>query len=65
DLRNEKITYKIRHHSVRKVPYLLIVGEKETKKDLVSVRARGAEDLGVMSVENFSSILSKDIESKK
>ena len=65
DLRNEKITYKIRHHSVRKVPYLLVVGEKETKKDLVSVRARGAEDLGVMTVENFSSILSKDIESKK
>jgi threonyl-tRNA synthetase len=65
DLRNEKITYKIRHHSVRKVPYLLVVGEKETKKDLVSVRARGAEDLGVMSIENFSSILSKDIEGKK
>jgi threonyl-tRNA synthetase len=43
----------------------LIVGEKETKKDLVSVRARGAEDLGVMSIESFSSILSKDIEGKK
>mgnify|MGYP000462836503 FL=1 len=64
DLRNEKITYKIRHHSVRKVPYLLIVGEKETKKDLVSVRARGAKDLGSMSVKEFSSMLSKDIKNK-
>ena len=65
DLRNEKITYKIRDHSVRKVPYLLIVGEKETKKHSVSVRARGAEDLGVMSIKEFSNILSKKIESKK
>ena len=50
---------------MRKVPYLLIVGEKETKKHSVSVRARGAEDLGVMSIKEFSNILSKKIESKK
>ncbi len=64
DLRNEKITYKIRDHSVRKVPYLLIVGDKELEKNSVSVRARGGKDLGSMSVKEFSSMLSKDIKNK-
>ena len=64
DLRNEKITYKIRDHSLNKVPYLLIVGDKELKKNSVSVRARGAKDLGSMSVEEFSSMVSKDIKEK-
>ena len=58
DLRNEKITYKIRDHSVRKVPYLLIVGDKELEKNSVSVRARGGKDLGSMSVKEFSSMVS-------
>jgi threonyl-tRNA synthetase len=64
DLRNEKITYKIRDHSVRKVPYLLIVGDKELEKNSVSVRARGGKDLGSMSVKEFSSMVSKDIKEK-
>ena len=64
DLRNEKITYKIRDHSVHKVPYLLIVGDKELEKNSVSVRARGAKDLGSMSVKEFSSMVSKDIKEK-
>ena len=64
DLRNEKITYKVRDHSVHKVPYLLIVGDKELEKSSVSVRARGAKDLGSMSVKEFSSMLSKDIKNK-
>ena len=64
DLRNEKITYKVRDHSVHKVPYLLIVGDKELEKNSVSVRARGAQDLGSMSVKEFSSMLSKDIKNK-
>ena len=64
DLRNEKITYKVRDHSVHKVPYLLIVGDKELEKNSVSVRARGAKDLGSMSVKEFSSMLSKDIKNK-
>ena len=64
DLRNEKITYKIRDHSLHKVPYLLIVGDKELEKDSVSVRARGAKDLGSMSVKEFSSMVSKDIKEK-
>lgn len=51
DLRNEKITYKIREHSVRKLPYLLVVGDKEKAADVVAVRARGNQDLGQMSLE--------------
>ena len=51
DLRNEKITYKIREHSVRKLPYLLVVGDKEKAAEVVAVRARGNQDLGQMSLE--------------
>ncbi|QXI28528.1 threonine--tRNA ligase [Pseudomonas vanderleydeniana] len=51
DLRNEKIGYKIREHSLQKVPYLLVVGEKEKAAGLVSVRSRTGEDLGTMTVE--------------
>ena len=53
DLRNEKITYKIREHSMQKLPYQLVVGEKEKAAAKVAVRARGGEDLGQMSVEDF------------
>ena len=65
DLRNEKITYKIRDHSMHKIPYLLVVGDRELKENTISVRARGGKDLGSMSVKEFSSMLSKDIKSKK
>ena len=65
DLRNEKITYKIRDHSMHKVPYLLVVGDRELKENTISVRARGAKDLGSMSIKDFSSMLSKDIRNKK
>jgi len=51
DLRNEKITYKIREHSLQKLPYQLIVGDKEVAAGLVAVRSRTGEDLGQMSVE--------------
>ena len=51
DLRNEKITYKIREHSLQKLPYQLIVGDKEVGCKLVAVRTRSGEDLGQMSVE--------------
>ena len=53
DLRNEKITYKIREHSMQKRPYLLVVGDKEKAAGLVAVRARGNQDLGQMSIEAF------------
>jgi threonyl-tRNA synthetase len=51
DLRNEKITYKIREHSLQKLPYQLIVGEREVANHTVSVRARSGEDLGAMPLE--------------
>mgnify|MGYP003302685742 FL=1 len=65
DLRNEKITYKIRDHSMHKIPYLLVVGDRELKENTISVRARGGKDLGSMSVKEFSSMLSKDVKNKK
>ncbi len=49
DLRNEKISYKIRESSLQKIPYLLVVGDKEAQTNQVSVRQRGGIDLGVMS----------------
>ena len=61
DLRNEKITYKIREHSMQKVPYILVVGDKEKASGAVAVRARGNQDLGVMPLENFSRKLASDI----
>ncbi|NBY56033.1 MAG: threonine--tRNA ligase, partial [Betaproteobacteria bacterium] len=65
DLRNEKINYKIRENSLQKIPYLLIVGEKERQAGHVSVRARGGLDLGVMAVESFIDLLGEDIASKR
>jgi threonyl-tRNA synthetase len=53
DLRNEKITYKIREHSLQKLPYQLIVGDKEVAANLVAVRTRAGEDLGQMTFEAF------------
>ena len=53
DLRNEKITYKIREHSVQRVPYLLIVGDKEVDNNKVSVRVRGAGDIGQVGLDEL------------
>ena len=64
DLRNEKITYKIREHSLQKVPFILVVGDKEKANGAVAVRARGNQDLGVMSLEDFVSKLSQAIADK-
>ncbi len=64
DLRNEKITYKIREHSLQKPPYILVAGDKEKVAGTVAVRARGNQDLGVMSVDAFIELISKDIASK-
>jgi threonyl-tRNA synthetase len=65
DLRNEKIAYKIREHSLQKVPYILVVGDKEKANGTVAVRARGPQDLGVMPLENFSAKLASDIAMKR
>ena len=64
DLRNEKITYKIREHSMQKVPYLIVIGDKEMASGAVAVRARGGQDLGVMSVDEFSQKISADVSQK-
>jgi len=61
DLRNQKITYKIREHSMQKVPYILVVGDKEKAGGAVAVRARGNRDLGVMPLADFSKLLGNDI----
>jgi threonyl-tRNA synthetase len=57
DLRNEKISYKIREHSLQKVPYQLVVGDKEMQAETVAVRTRSGEDLGPMSLEAFTARL--------
>lgn len=52
-MRNEKITYKIREHSLNRLPYQLIVGDKEKAENLVAVRTRGGQDLGQMSLDDL------------
>ena len=64
DLRNEKITFKIREHSMQKLPYILVVGDKEKAAGTVAVRARGGLDLGVMSLDAFVQKISSDITHK-
>jgi threonyl-tRNA synthetase len=64
DLRNEKITYKIREHSMQKLPYLIVVGDKEVAAGTVAVRARGCQDLGVMPLDAFVQKILGDIASK-
>ncbi len=64
DLRNEKITYKIREHSMQKVPYLIVIGDKEMASGAVAVRARGGQDLGVMSIDEFLLKISADVAQK-
>ncbi len=61
DLRNEKITYKIREHSMQKLPYILVVGDKEKAAGAVAVRARGNQDLGVMPLKAFCEKIASDI----
>lgn len=64
DLANDKITYKIRAHATRKLPYILVVGDKEKESGAVAVRARGNKDLGVMPLQQFAQLLQDDITHK-
>jgi threonyl-tRNA synthetase len=64
DLRNEKITYKIREHSVQKLPYIVVIGDKERDANTVAVRARGNVDLGVMPVDRLVERLKNELETK-
>ena len=61
DLRNEKITYKIREHSVNRLPYQLVVGDKEKAEGMVAVRTRGGQDLGQMPVKSLIERLLKEV----
>ena len=61
DLRNEKIGYKIREHSLQRLPYQLVVGDKEKQENKVAVRRRGGEDLGQMPIEDFIAHLKQEI----
>ncbi len=64
DLRNEKITYKIREHSMQKMPFILVAGDKERASGAVAVRARGNKDLGVMPVDAFIDLITQTVASK-
>jgi len=61
DLRNEKIGFKIREHTLRKVPYLLVIGDKEVETQTVAVRARRGEDLGSLNLEALEALLTGDV----
>jgi threonyl-tRNA synthetase len=64
DLRNEKVGFKIREHTLQRVPYLLVAGDKEVAANLISVRSRSGKDLGSMSPETFTQRLRVELESR-
>ena len=61
DLRNEKVGFKIREHTLKRIPYQVVIGDREVSEELLSVRHRNGDDLGQMTVEDFSQLLTKDI----
>jgi threonyl-tRNA synthetase len=61
-LRNEKIGFKIREHTLQKVPYLLVVGDQEVEAGTLAVRDRTGTDLGVMTIDEFSVLLQQDVD---
>jgi len=64
DLRNEKIGFKIREHTINKIPYLFVVGDKEVENNTVAVRTRKGQDLGVMSIEEAFALFEKESQRK-
>jgi threonyl-tRNA synthetase len=65
DLRNEKIGFKIREHSMQRVPYLIIIGDKELEENVVTVRTQKGDDLGSQSIDEFTNRLKKEIVDRK
>jgi threonyl-tRNA synthetase len=63
DLRNEKIGFKIREHTIQRIPYLLVIGDREVESNSVAVRTRTGEDFGSMPLEQFSSRLAAEVAS--
>jgi threonyl-tRNA synthetase len=61
DLRNEKIGFKIREHTIQRIPYLIVIGDRELEEETVTVRSRSGEDLGSMSLESFIEHLREDV----
>ena len=61
DLRNEKIGFKIREHTLHRVPYMLVIGDREVEERTVAVRTRTGEDLGTMSIEAFAELLTTEV----
>jgi threonyl-tRNA synthetase len=64
DLRNEKVGFKIREHTILKVPYLLVVGDKEVDSQTVTVRTRSGQNLGNMSLDSFRKLLDEAVAQK-
>ena len=64
DLRNEKIGKKIREATLEKVPYMLVVGDRDIENKTVSVRMRSGEDLGAMSIDAFEALLKEAVDTK-
>ena len=64
DLRNEKITYKIREHSLNRLPYQIVIGDKEMAAQMLAVRSRGGQDLGQMSVQELITRFKTEIENR-
>ena len=62
DLRNEKIGFKIREHSMQRTPYLLVVGDKEVETQTVAVRTREGKDLGSLAIDAFAELLNEDVQ---
>src|SRR5690606_42039990 len=61
DLRNEKIGFKIREHTIQRIPYLLIAGDKEVEAGTIAIRDRDGKDFGVLSLDEFADLLRQDI----
>jgi len=64
DLRNEKIGFKIREHTLQRVPYLLVAGDRESGSNTLAVRTRNGKDLGAMSLEDLASRLAAEVVSR-
>ena len=64
DLRNEKVGFKVREHTIQKIPYLLVVGDREMENGQVAVRTRAGEDLGAMGLDEFTALLTSEVEKK-
>jgi threonyl-tRNA synthetase len=61
-LRNEKIGFKIREHTLKRIPYLLVVGDKEMEAGEIAIRSRSGEDLGKMSIEEFITMINSEVQ---